>query len=65
VRSPTIGTLKPETRICDRPGSAGTSGDSEIRRYHVSSNPNVADAASATLIITLDQPSFNNHKRWR
>ena len=31
------------------------SGDTEIRRYHVSSNPNVADPASATPIITIDQ----------
>jgi hypothetical protein len=44
----------------------GTTGDTEIRRYHVSSNPNVADAANAAQIITLDQPSFNNHKPgWR
>ena len=32
-----------------------TSGDAEIRRYHVSANPNVADPASATPIITIDQ----------
>ena len=31
------------------------SGDTEIRRYHVSSNPNVADPASVTPIITIDQ----------
>ncbi len=30
-----------------------TSGNTEIRRYHVSANPNVADAASATPIITI------------
>ena len=39
-----------------------TSGDTEIRRYHVSANPNVADAASATPIITIDQPAASNHK---
>ena len=39
-----------------------TSGDTEIRRYHVSANPNVADAASATPIITIPQPAASNHK---
>jgi hypothetical protein len=40
-----------------------TSGDAEIRRYNVSSsNPNVADAASLTPIITIDQTSATNHK---
>ena len=39
-----------------------TSGDTEIRRYHVSSNPNVADAASVTPIITIDQTDAGNHK---
>ncbi len=38
------------------------SGDTEIRRYHVSANPNVADAASATPILAIDQPNFSNHK---
>ena len=37
-------------------------GDSEIRRYHVSANPNIADAASALSIITIPQPDFTNHK---
>ena len=37
------------------------SGDTEIRRYHVSANPNVAEPAS-TPILTIDQPSFSNHK---
>jgi len=38
------------------------SGNTEIRRYHVSSNPNVADP-SATPIITINQPpGSNNHK---
>ena len=39
-----------------------TSGDTEIRRYHVSSNPNIADPASATPIITIDQAIASNHK---
>jgi glucose/arabinose dehydrogenase len=40
-----------------------TSGDTEIRRYHVSADPNQADAASATPIITIDQPAgLTNHK---
>jgi len=37
-------------------------GDAEIRRYHVSSNPNVADAASVTPVITIDQTAATNHK---
>ena len=38
-------------------------GDTEVRRYHVSDNPNVADAESATLILTIDQPAGRtNHK---
>jgi glucose/arabinose dehydrogenase len=36
--------------------------DAEIRRYQVSSNPNVADAASVTPIITIDQTLNQNHK---
>jgi glucose/arabinose dehydrogenase len=39
-----------------------TSGDAEIRRYHVSSNPNIADAASVTAVITIDQTNATNHK---
>ena len=39
-----------------------TGGDAEIRRYHVSSNPNVADAASVTPVITIDQTNATNHK---
>jgi glucose/arabinose dehydrogenase len=39
-----------------------TSGDTEVRRYHVNAN-NQVDPASATLIITVDQPAgLNNHK---
>jgi glucose/arabinose dehydrogenase len=38
-------------------------GNTEIRRYHVDpSNPNVADPASATLILSINQSEFNNHK---
>ena len=37
-------------------------GDAEIRRYHVSANPNVADPASVTPIITIDQTTATNHK---
>jgi hypothetical protein len=33
----------------------------EIARYHVSANPNVADAASALVLITIPHPSFANH----
>ena len=38
-------------------------GDTEVRRYHVSGNPNVADAGSATPILAIDQPDgLSNHK---
>jgi glucose/arabinose dehydrogenase len=40
-----------------------TAGDTEIRRYQVSStNPDRADPASETLTIRIDQPDANNHK---
>ena len=40
-----------------------TSSDAEIRRYTVSSsNPNLADVASVTPIITIDQTTAHNHK---
>jgi glucose/arabinose dehydrogenase len=39
-----------------------TSGNTEIRRYHVSANPDVADPASATPVITIPQPAASNHK---
>jgi glucose/arabinose dehydrogenase len=39
-----------------------TSGNTEVRSYHVSANPNIADAASATPIITIPQPAASNHK---
>jgi glucose/arabinose dehydrogenase len=41
---------------------SSTNGNTEIRRYHVSSNPNVADPTSATTILSIDQSEFNNHK---
>jgi glucose/arabinose dehydrogenase len=37
-------------------------GDTEIRRYHISADPNVGDAASMTKVLTIDQPDFTNHK---
>jgi len=33
----------------------------QIARYHVSANPNVADAASALVLITIPHPSQANH----
>src|SRR5262249_2708260 len=36
--------------------------NTDIRRYHVSSDPNVADASSATPIVSINQSEFNNHK---
>src|SRR5215831_10634866 len=42
---------------------SSTNGNTEIRRYQVSSsNPNVADPASATTILSINQSEFNNHK---
>jgi len=35
-------------------------GDTRVARYTVSSDPNVADAASAVEVVTIDQP-FSNH----
>lgn len=37
-----------------------TSGNTVIARYTVSSNPNIADAASATILLTITQP-YSNH----
>ena len=38
-------------------------GDTEIRRYHVSAHPDIADAASGELVIRIDQPDgITNHK---
>src|SRR6516162_6392024 len=40
-----------------------TNGNTEIRRYQVSSDPNVANPVNFTTIITIDQPpGSNNHK---
>ena len=36
-------------------------GDIRVERYHVSSNPDVADAASALPIITIAHPNESNH----
>ena len=36
-------------------------GDIVIARYHVSSDPNVADANSATILLTLEHSEFGNH----
>jgi glucose/arabinose dehydrogenase len=42
---------------------SSTNGNTEIRRYQVSSaNPNVADPASATMLLSINQSEFNNHK---
>jgi len=36
-------------------------GDTQVVRYSVSGNPNVADAGSATPILTVDQPAANHN----
>lgn len=36
-------------------------GDIRIERYRVSANPNIADATSAKLILTVAHPNFSNH----
>src|SRR5262249_54281697 len=42
---------------------SSTDGNTEVVRYKVSSsNPNVADPASATPILSINQSEFNNHK---
>jgi glucose/arabinose dehydrogenase len=33
----------------------------QIARYHVSANPNVADATSALVLLTIPHPTFANH----
>jgi glucose/arabinose dehydrogenase len=38
-----------------------TAGNTTLARYHVSSNPNVADATSAQILLNVTQP-FTNHK---
>lgn len=40
------------------------SGDTEVRRYRRSSNPDVADAASADLILTFPRPAANHNAGW-
>ncbi len=37
-----------------------TSGNTVIARYSVSANPNIADATSGTILLTVNQP-FSNH----
>ena len=37
------------------------SGDTVIARYSVSADANVADASSALIVMTIDQPSTTNH----
>ncbi len=41
--------------------ASNTLGDTEIRRYTVSANPDVANAG-ADIILTFDQPTATNHK---
>ena len=38
-----------------------SNGDIQIARYHVSANPNVADAASALVLLTIPHSSQGNH----
>ena len=43
--------------------ASNTAGSTEIRRYRVSADPNVADGAIATVVIRIDQPpGLTNHK---
>ena len=44
-------------------GSFGN-GVTHITRYQVSSNPNVANPASATDVLTIDQPQTNHNGGW-
>jgi len=39
-------------------------GDTEIRRYQVSANPDVADPQSAALVLGYDQPQDNHNGGW-
>lgn len=42
---------------------SNTTGSTEIRRYRVSADPNLADISTALLVIRIDQPpGFTNHK---
>ena len=36
-------------------------GDLTIARYHVSADPNVADAASGVVLLTIPHPTYSNH----
>jgi glucose/arabinose dehydrogenase len=45
-------------------GGAFNSGVTHITRYQVSSNPNVANPASATDVLTIDQPETNHNGGW-
>ncbi len=38
-----------------------TAGDLELARYHVSSDPNVADATSKLVFLTIPHPTNSNH----
>jgi glucose/arabinose dehydrogenase len=40
------------------------SGDTEIRRYEVSGDENVAEPGSASLVIGIDQPQVNHNGGW-
>lgn len=46
------------------PGGSFGAGVTHITRYQVSSNPNVANAASATDVLTIDQPQTNHNGGW-
>ena len=38
-----------------------TTGDLELARYHVSSDPDIADAATKVILITIPHPTNSNH----
>jgi glucose/arabinose dehydrogenase len=38
-----------------------TNGDLELARYHVSGDPNIADATTKTIILTIPHPGQSNH----
>jgi glucose/arabinose dehydrogenase len=40
------------------------SGDTEIRRYQVSDDPDIADAGSESLVLGYDQPQENHNGGW-
>jgi glucose/arabinose dehydrogenase/Ca2+-binding RTX toxin-like protein len=48
--------------IVDADAGGAVDNATEIRRYQVSGNPDVADAGSAHLVIRIDQPSSEIHK---